>query len=132
MKKAKAELDKNLYEVQQAEVDPVKVEQEDGGRPIVLRQFHFKFTKDQLKYGTMTEEKLAKSVNFNTDSKGTQQEKLKLITNSLWLDELELIEVPRVSLTADGKCFNVFATAQAKKGSTYSWRGKPNLIQDVI
>jgi len=134
-KKAKVEMDKNLYEVEQAETEPVKLDEaglSDTGKPIILRTFKFAFTPEQLKHGTITEDRLRRSVNFNTDSQGTQDAKLKMIEHLLWVDGLELIEVPRVKLTPDNKGFYVFATAQARRGHIFSSQDKPVKLQDAI
>ena len=128
--KKKAIIDENVYDVEQAEVKPVKVLDPGEGKPIILRSFKFAFTPEQLKHGTITEDGLRKSVNFKTDSHGTQDDKLKIIEHLLWVDELRLIEVPRVSLTPDKKGFYVFATCQARKGSRILQ--EPKLIQDAI
>ena len=103
---------------------------EKGGKPIILRTFKFAFLPEQLRHGRMTEKRLKKSVNFVTDDKGTQDDKLKMIEHLLWVDELRLIEIPRVTLTPDKKGFYVFATCQAKKGSLILQ--DPKLIQDAI
>jgi len=120
------------WDVEQAEVEPVKVEQDDGGAPIVLRTFRFAFSPEQLQHGPITESRLKKSVNFKNDSGGTQAEKLKMIEHHLWADGLELVDIPKVVLTEDKKGFYVFATAQALRGHIYSSLDKPLKLKDVL
>lgn len=118
-RRAEALIDGDKWIAQEAEVKSDALIDNGSGRPIILRSFQF---------GLPT--------GIPNDSIPSSQEIIKFhwkkLEVFLWKDGLEMIEEPRVVFDTKNKLkFTIFTTCQAKKGTVFSYKDTPNLLQNA-
>ena len=106
------------WNVQQGEVhSDIDIKLDTGeGRPIILRQFDYKFPPGLQMKPTADDILTEGYLNF-------------LEAQLYFVDELDLVEKPRVMIGTDG--FKIFATCQAKKGSIIPYHNKPQTLTEI-
>ena len=101
----------------EVETEGVKIEDPGMGRPIILRNFEFR-------YPLTLKRKPSKDQIFTKDY-------LKYLNNLLWIDEMELIQEPKIVFYKKG--FRIFCTCQAKRGSLLpSYVEGPKPLEKII
>lgn len=106
-----------LWNASQVQTPETRIEDAGSGRPIILRQFDFKY--DPTLKGRPTKEQI-----LTEDYK-------RYLNTLLWADELELVQEPKVVF--EDKGFKVFAVCQARKGSMLPhYANKPLPLQEVL
>lgn len=101
------------------ETERHNIEDPAQGRPIILRKFEFKYNP-ALKGKPTKKQILTKDY-------------IKFLENTLWADNLEMIQDPKVAFHKTG--FTIFATCQAKRGNIIPWEHRAALdapLQDRL
>lgn len=93
-------VDDSRWYGQTVETPETRIEDAGQGRPIILRQYTFAYNPNVKKKPTQEEILTPEYVNY--------------LNSLLWIDNLELIQHPKVAFKKKG--FIIFATCQAKKG----------------
>jgi len=107
--------DKEVWEGGTYETDPVKLEDDRSGSPIIVRRFSFKFPPDIEDFPT--EEEIL-------------DEQMKRLEIFLWKDGFRLIQEPRVIIDTKKKTYDIFATCQVDKGNVLL--DTPMALQDIV
>lgn len=104
------------WEGKEIETETTPLANDDSGKPVILRVFDFDLPPMPPEYFP-TKEQL---INFHKTK----------ITGFLWRDELVPIQEFKCIFSKDKKHFRIFATCQAKLGSTILER--PQVLQEIL
>ena len=107
-----------VWEGSEVETEQTRIEDSGTGKPIIMRHFDFRYPP-ALK-GRPTKQQI-----LTNDYK-------RYLNNMLWVDELELIQEPKVAFNERG--FRIFAVCQPRKGSLIPGhaQGMVRPVQDYL